>query len=273
MPHGRRGLWWTLSLSLALPAQAAAPPADVGFVLEARGPWQLSSGGAAPQPLVAGQAVRAGDRLLPGSGEATLTVMLLDGKALHCPAEARCAAPLQSEAAKGRTGGWARLAKAIGGLFSQPERYAATMSRGEEVREAVGVVKGGRVDLGDALSRLPAGTVPLVLVPLDDAGAAQGDPLRLSVDPAATGPARTPRVEGAAPGLYRVQLESGAEGWVYLAAPARFRAAAAGFARARAVAEGMGKEVSGRASRGFLRAALHAIARDAAPGAARGSKR
>ena len=253
---------------VARAAIAPTPVADLGFVLEAIGKWQVASGTAAPRALVAGQTVKAGDRLLAGAADDRLVVVMLDGSRLACPSDARCAAPLGNGRSEGKPTVARRLLRAISGLFSQPERYATTMSRGEELHEAVGVIRKRRLDLGEALTSLPAGNYRVTLQGIDGKGVASGD--SYDFDFAITGSGASQKFVGQPTsheprlGLYRASLESGADAWIVLAGSGNVHVVREHFAAAQAVARAFGKEVSARATRSFLRAALDGIANDKA---------
>src|SRR5262249_36848835 len=151
------------------------------------------SGSEAPRVLVAGQGIKAGDKLLAGAPDAKLTVVMLDGSRLACPSDPRCAAPLGARAAD-KPGMAKRMVRAIGSLFSQPERYATTMSRGEELRESVAVMRKGRLDLTDALQALPAATWHVTLQEIDGQGVVIGQSFSVDVDTTAKGLAAMPQV-------------------------------------------------------------------------------
>ena len=244
----------------ALAPRAARAGEDLGFVLEQVGKWQISSDGGEARPVAAGQTVKAGDRLtpVPAAPDSRLTVVLLDGDRLGCPTDPRCAAPLKGKAAAPGVG--SRIVRAVSGLFSKPERYATTMSRGDELAEATLKLRGDKTDIAPLLEKLPAGRYHLAWTRLTDEGADSASPTWSDVT-WQPGKPRPFASRGLRPGIYRVALESGADAWVLLSPEKKFAADSAAFAEAVKVVDGWGKDVPARAARSFLRATLESQAR------------
>jgi hypothetical protein len=253
-----------LAMSAALVptvANAGPPPSeDLGFVLEATGKWQIAADGGAPQALVAGQAIKAGHQVTASASDAHLTIVLLDGDRLVCPKDPRCAAPLGGKQKESEKPGLTRrLVRAVAGLFSTPERYATTMSRGEELKESVLRLRGDKLDLADLFSSLPEGDYALVLEPIEKGAAPDRD---AAVKVAAAWNPKKPRpvvAAGLKPGLYRAALESGADAWVLVPDDKEFTPQSKTFAALKKLVAGW-TDVPARSTRSMLRAGLERLA-------------
>lgn len=246
-----------LAAALIVCAPRFAGAADsLGFVLEQTGKWSVAAEGGQPVPVVTGQTVKAGDQLAAAGPDAHLTVVLLDGGRLSCPGDERCASPLKGRAAV--PGAGTRLVRAISGLFSKPERYATTMSRGEELCEAVLKLRGDKIDLAALLEKLPAGRYHLVFKFLGDDMSPHDEPTISTDAEWKPGKAHPWSAKGLKPGLYSATLESGADAWVLLSSEAHYKRDTAAFAEAKKTVAGWGKDVPARGVRSFLRATLDA---------------
>lgn len=229
---------------------------QAGFVLDVSGQWEMSHGNETLK-LTKGQAVMDGATVSPLSDGARLTLVMLDGERIMCPTDKRCAEPLGMR--KDESSAVSRLLHAVSSLFSNPERYATTMSRGDELKEAVISLDNGNASVAPLFEVMPPGRYALTLEPITEAATIEVFAV-VDWSPNAADLARVSDVE---PGLYRAVLESEADAWILLVPTEGYPAASAMFARARELSAKWA-DVPPASVRTFRRAALEAILEETA---------
>jgi hypothetical protein len=209
---------------LAVPAAAAQPGAEAGFVLSVEGVWFTSS--RPTEPLSRGEIVREGDWVWvanPHNVRQSLSLALYGSSewlSLSCARAGVCNRrhPVRqpSRTVTPRLRG---LLSVIGGLVRKsPDRFAAPDVRGDErsLKEGILVAHPDGIDLGPVLRHAPG--YPLLEVASLDSAASPGPwrPLRVRIAQGAP-----PRIlVELSPGFYSIRRQSDAstEAWVLVVA-------------------------------------------------------
>lgn len=253
------------------PLPAAPAAGRVGFVLDVRGDW-VAAGGTGGK-LRVGQALDAGATIRAAAPQPQwrLVIALANGTTLarSCDPVDRCREALVlPDSTVEQPGFWGRAKAAAAALFGHPpERFAATLARGEPVSDGVALLDAGTLHLDGILGDLPAGRYAVSLKSIEPAGAAavvHDVPLALSK--AAVG-ARI-EVPGLAPGLYELTVRAEANpdestsAWVLALGNAGHRQGREAYdAAAQTTAAGW-EGAQPRAVRSFLRAYLAVLAEE-----------
>ena len=250
----------------------------LGYVLSVRGEWFVRS---RAQVMSSGRSLQAGDTIragrTPWRGN-EVVIVLRDGTAIRyqCadppPAKPRpeawdCARPI-ALATRAAAPLHARILDAVMNHFGEhPARPTSLVSRSildPDLREAVAVLKEDGLDLGDALSALPADEYGFTLTPIQVDGAAVrriGEPTtaRLAWDPRAPQALRTP---GLQPGLYELGMVGASDvAWVLVCVGDGCDAVRAQFHDVGDMATRWAGQVAAPDVRAFVRAALDLLSR------------
>jgi hypothetical protein len=252
-------------------ARPQSPARDyVGYVVRVAGGWTMQQDAqAAPIKVVQWQELREGSRLVPTDAKGQVSVLLVDGRTvvLDAAKPETWKQPVHLVSAS-ETGSnkWIRLA--MRWLSEKPQVVVPAMARGAKevtpLRDQVVRWSAAGIDPNALLGA--AAQEPLILrfEALDNEGkTAPGDPLMLDWDPAN---GRKPPIV-LEQSLYRVVafdpdgVKPGRDMWILAVEPARFAQSARSFEElTRAAAPWATSDA--RSARGFLRAALLALAND-----------
>jgi hypothetical protein len=188
---------------------AAHADEPIGYVLSAEpsAGWTVTYG-METRGIDGGQQIEAGAVLHCGDDSGVLSLVLtgLDAP-IECPADPRCAGPMQPAAPAASLTD--RLAIALARFIQHSERYAPTLSRGHgELADAVVCRRGRSVDLGPGLAGTEAGWLDLSLAPVVAAGTSEAVPFDASLHwrPGSRG---IVRVAGIGDGPYDLVVSSG----------------------------------------------------------------
>lgn len=274
----RRSAAWTLVLMCLVlwpgVAFAQAPaPEYVGYVVRVTGKWtlQTSAHAAKAVDVAQWQEVPAGSRLVPADGSGQVSVLLIDGRTVVLdgakPDTWKAPIALASTTA-GDNNKWIRLV--MRWLAEKPQVVVPAMARGpKEVAPLLDrIVEWAPAGIDPAMLLGSSVQQPLVLrfeTLTNDGGTAPGDPAIVDWDPSA---GRKPAIL-LRPALYRMialdpeGASPGREAWILLVKPAEFARAARLFQNLVQIVGPLAKD-DPRSGRGFLRAALLALANDSA---------
>jgi hypothetical protein len=248
-----------------------AAPEYVGYVVRVSGSWTLDTAKSASAPTRVAQwlEVPAGSRMVPAGSVGEMTVVLINGRTLQLDAakpetwKTPISLPASRDAGDGK---WMRLA--MRWLSAKPQVVVPAMARGtkdaEPISDRVIEWSAGGVD-GTAILGASQQAAILRFDPLDDEGARLAEaPVIVDWEPAEK---RRPLIP-VRPSLYRVVVldPQGAiaarEAWVLVVPPAVYSSYSRLFKNLEQVVAPWGEQ-DPRSARGFLRAALLAMAGDA----------
>jgi hypothetical protein len=264
-----------IACALAIaPGLALGADEIAGYVLMQRGSWSVQGGRSA---LAVGAPVAPGARLVvsdPAAGDRLVVVDARSGALLvqrQCDLPPGCAVPLVVPAGPARadvsplTRNFERI---VARFASEPDRYVATISRGESrLADAIVPWQEAGVDLAPVLASLPEGRYGLRVATLrcrPDV-ACPGRALQTQVD---WSPGGAAIVRDLAPGLYELLLgrPSSAAGppraraWLLLIPAAQHARAEARYRADSALVEAWGDAVDAATKQGMTRAVLDALA-------------
>lgn len=267
--------------ALAAPVRAQERAVGVvGYVLSVRGDWHA---GSPAEPAVSGRALLLGDTIraeFPPWGGHEIVIVRREGGAVRyrcadvpvadpIPAAWDCSRPIVL-APPAHVPLHARILDAVMSHFGRhATRPTSLLSRGildREVREAVAILQSRALDLGDALSALPAGEYDATLVPIrvDGAVVSRSGPsvtARLIWDPRTAVALAGIELQ---PGLHELTITGGSDvAWVLICAGAGCDSVRAEFEQVRDIASQWTGQVSASDARAFVRAALDLLSREA----------
>lgn len=251
-------------------AQPAAPP-YVGYVVRVSGSWTLTmaSPTSAPTKVAQWLEVPAGSRIVPAESAGEMTIMLINGRTLQLEAARpeTWKTPIDLPASRdAEDSKWIRLA--MRWLSAKPQVVVPAMARGttdaEPIADRVIEWSAAGIDAA-AILGVSEQAVILRLDPLDSEGARLAEaPIIVDWEPAE---GRRPLIS-VRQSLYRVAVLdpqgsiAARETWVLVVAPAAYGSYSRLFKNLeQSVAPWAGNEP--RSARGFLRAALLAMAGEA----------
>jgi hypothetical protein len=231
----------TLRICIAamLATGPALPAADyAGFVLAVNGGWRVLG---AADPLVAGEKLQAGARVLPPSDPrgAKLTIVRDDQSAivLDCQSKpADCGQPFELSTGLSNTPPlYRRLIGLVTEIFAEhPTVLIATGARGSPVpllREILTTAGDGKVDVSEARSGSAQGLFRLKVTLLKDGSSVAELPVDWRNEPP---PKLSAPVQSMPPGLYRLQLLDWKSGTITLDDSLALVSPASSYARDRA---------------------------------------
>lgn len=238
----------------------ASAQAEAGYVLQITNTWVL--GNRSESPLKLGEALAPGSTITaknPNSN-ATIVVMLRDGKILgrKC-SQQTCAQPLAIPSDIVPTSSvFADVRDWLSRIAKDPTRYIGTMARGDEPRDAVILLHDGKADFASVLGNLHSETFRLTLTPMG-ASSNQHSILHIrvkwdgksgqSIDPISI-----------LPGLYEAKFEGKSYSvWVLLAADNEYDAFHRSFSQAVETTEGW-QDISKQTRMAYWRAELDRLA-------------
>lgn len=241
---------------------------QVGFVQEIEGRWVLNNSA----QLKPGESLPAGGTIRNPSPSPFDRITLANTRGeiflkRECKAAFDCARAIVLP----RVARSGVLAAAYGAVMSliwgEPDRYAVTGVRGEDLAEAVIKLDHGRVDLAPVFMQKERGRYYLRWRLVGSTGATTS----LQTFDWAPNSSHTASIANHKPGLYELTLmnlvrgeykPSGGAGWVLLVDSRRYRNINARFAKMRRLTDRWGKDVSPDAKQTFLRATLDSLAKD-----------
>ena len=241
---------------------------QVGFVQEIEGRWVLNNSA----QLKPGESLPAGGTIRNPSPSQFdhITIANTRGEIFvkrECKAASDCARPIVLP----RVARSGVLAAAYGAVMSliwgEPDRYAVTGVRGEDLPEAVIKLDQGRVDLAPVFMQKERGRYYLKWQPVGTA-LVTTSPQTFDWAP---GSSHTASVAHHKPGLYELTLMSlvrgeykpnGGSGWVLLVDSRHYQNVKARFENMRRLTEKWGSDVSADAKQTFLRATLDSLSKD-----------
>jgi len=266
--YGLGAVLFALSL-----AQAARAQQHVGYVLEMGGTWQLGS-----QRISKGDQLPAGGVVSIQSPASDDHIVILDnnGRLLarrRCKVPDECGRPIvlpRANRARQSSAG-ILLDSVVKLLWGEPEKYILLRSRDQDLMDAVVRLDREKLDLGPALKQMAATDYHLRMreVAGDGKSGAWLKPFALKLNPSAPAVVAAP---GLRPGLYEVASFSNANGvyiptgdsaWVLVREGTEFEKAAAAEQEALALLAQWGDDVSSEVKRGFVRAHLSHLSRQA----------
>jgi hypothetical protein len=275
----RRPSYWLGSLLFILSLAPAARAQHVGYVFELGGEWLLGHG--SPRRLSRGHKLPAGGTVYVQSPSSRDHIVILDNNGeiiarRRCSVAEDCNRPIVlPKAGKARPSSVGVVFSSVMKLlWGEPERYIPLRSRGLELTEGVARLNKGEVDLSPVLKRMAAGDYHLRMREVmrgDKTADGQWlGPFALKWEP--PGPAALP-VAGLRPGLYEVAsldysggmyMPKGESAWVLVGEAGTFEKASAAHEEALALTGKWGDAVTPAAARGFVRAHLSHLSRQAA---------
>jgi len=267
-------LGFSLTVSPLLPEQSDNSGKVVGII----GQWNLLDPKKGEKPgaeLHFGYTIGLNSCVVGDGGTLTVqfgttpNVYTCEGKAdppCEQPIGKKCARHIVPQADKSWT---VSLAEAFHTMFNDTDRYVTPVSRGLEPHlvDAVLAVRGERVDLAPAFTRVDSGTYKVRIEALSQ----QKPTSIVQVEWTGKGPASV-AVSGIRPGLYRLVLlnaqteVAGPDAWVLVDAPERFAQDSASFHSAEEETKSWPDEVDPRVPGAVLRAYLDTLAKTVQPG-------
>lgn len=258
----------TKSQAKAAKSSAAAKANDIaGLAFKVVGNWNTSFGKQV-------KAVRQGDVILNGwkvespQKEATITIVLVDGRRLKFSGGTTANAPVTVPKTPSVAESWL---SATFGVFNDPkdDQWVVAMSRAVPsqltLQDAVVKNEAGKIDLTDVCKSLPNGEYFIRLVGMKSEGAKEDLPSGEPVSVAVTkGKSPTVALPKNLNGIYRVMLgekedEPTSEAWVLVTNPQKFKQHATAFQRARTESQGWEGDIHKVAIRDCLRAYMVAL--------------
>jgi hypothetical protein len=268
------------ALLLLCCAQGALAQQTFGYVLDVRGEWRhngnerLSKG----SKLSVGGVITPAD---PSDGGSYIVIVDRGGNIFErraCSNEGECARPIRLPASAGTNPSTlTRIVGAVIGIIApDPGKYAAFISRGANLEEAVLKLDAQKLDLAQVFRNMPGDRYFVRFEKMGKGQKAEAKPLEVEYDwdsrkPAPLGAA------GLAPGLYKVSVRevsllapeegepSGNEAWVLVASPKGYAKAAPSFDAALKMTKQWGDKVRQSSVRQFLRATLEFITTQSLP--------
>ncbi|MEK6300317.1 MAG: hypothetical protein AABO41_06315 [Acidobacteriota bacterium] len=254
--------------------KAGAQEANVGVVRVLSGDWFLVGRSGLIQR---GQALPAGGKIaLVSKGQKTrgsyIEIYMLNGllMSIYCDKLGICDRPISlPETIQSPPSLSARFWGVLKSLVSRSERLASTLSRGDELQDAIVKLADGQVDLGLVFKKMKPGRYLLSFQSIAPSRAASEPALAqvsFNWEPGRSLPVYAPSLR---PSLFQIDLleastekhePSGTDAWVLLVRSADYEKSLAAFQNVEALTRTWGEASKAESARTFLRAYLEYLA-------------